>query len=431
MKITSFELENVKRVKAVAITPNRSGLTVIGGKNGQGKTSILDAIAWALGGESYRPTNASRDGSVLPPKLHVEMDNGIVVDRAGKNSALTVTDPTGKRAGQKLLDEFVEKLALDLPRFMAQSSRDKAKTLLRIIGMEDEIKRLDDAEQQLYNQRRALGQIADQKKKFAMEMQSFPGAPESPVSVSELIERQQAILLRNAENQKKRNRAMELSYEKQKIFDEIKRLREQAEELERRIRDRKQAYENTVRDEEIAMKDAAELQDESTAELEDSISRVEEINARVRANMDKERAMKEADDLANQYAGMTVQIEGIRQKRTDLLAGADLPLPELAVEQGELFYRGKAWDCMSGAEQLRVSVAIVKAINPRCQFVLIDKTEQMDADTLEEFGEWLEGEGLQAICTRVATDGTCQIIIEDGTVASDETKQATWQKGVF
>lgn len=431
MKITSFELENVKRVKAVAIEPNANGLTVIGGKNGQGKTSILDAIAWALGGEGYRPTNAARDGSVLPPKLHVEMDNGIVVDRAGKNGALTVTDPTGRRAGQKLLDEFVEKLALDLPKFMAQSSRDKAKTLLKIIGMEDEIKRLDDTEQQLYNQRRALGQIADQKMKYAREMQSFPNVPESPVSAGELIERQQAILLRNAENQKKRDSLHLLIRQNEVLSQRIEGLAQQIAELTRQMNEADEARKQNAQDMETARRDAEDLRDESTAELEDSISRVEEINAKVRANMDRERALKEAEDLANQYAGMTAEIERIRQKRTDMLAGADLPLKDLTVEQGELFYKGKAWDCMSGAEQLRVSVAIVKAINPKCQFVLIDKTEQMDADTLREFGEWLEDEGLQAICTRVATDGTCQIIIEDGAVAVEEKKQAAWTKGVF
>ena len=170
MKLAKLELENVKRVKAVEITPVQNGLTVIGGRNGQGKTSVLDAIAWALGGEKYRPTSPQHDGSVLPPKLHVELDNGIVVDRDGKNSSLKVTDPTGKRAGQALLDEFVEKLALDLPKFMTQNNKDKATTLLRVIGMEDIIKKLDDEEQQLYNRRHALGQIVDQKKKYAQEM---------------------------------------------------------------------------------------------------------------------------------------------------------------------------------------------------------------------------------------------------------------------
>ena len=110
VKITSLELENVKRVKAVALTPDPNGLTVIGGKNGQGKTSVLDAIAWALGGDRYRPSSPEREGSVIPPRLHVELSNGIVVERKGKNGALTVLDPSGKRAGQQLLNEFISAL---------------------------------------------------------------------------------------------------------------------------------------------------------------------------------------------------------------------------------------------------------------------------------------------------------------------------------
>jgi DNA repair exonuclease SbcCD ATPase subunit len=58
VKITSFEAENVKRVKAVELKPTENGLTIIGGRNGQGKTSVLDAIAWALGGNRFKPSNA-------------------------------------------------------------------------------------------------------------------------------------------------------------------------------------------------------------------------------------------------------------------------------------------------------------------------------------------------------------------------------------
>ena len=142
VKINKLELENVKRVRAVQLEPTANGLTVIGGRNGQGKTSVLDAIAWALGGEKYRPTKAKRDGSVLPPDIRVELSNGIIVERKGKNSALKVTDPSGGRRGQKLLDEFVEQLALNLPKFMEASDKDKAGTLLQIIGVVDRLAEL-------------------------------------------------------------------------------------------------------------------------------------------------------------------------------------------------------------------------------------------------------------------------------------------------
>ena len=153
VKITALEAENVKRIKAVALTPSPTGLTIVGGNNNQGKTSVLDALAWALGGEKFRPTAAVRDGALAPPHLKVILSNGVVVERKGKNSSLAVTDPTGQRSGQQLLNAFVEPLALDLPRFMQASDKDKADTLLNIIGVGDALTSLDREIKALYDRR--------------------------------------------------------------------------------------------------------------------------------------------------------------------------------------------------------------------------------------------------------------------------------------
>ena len=160
IKINKLEIENVKRIKAVKIEPSANGLTIVGGDNNQGKTSVLDSIAWALGGDKYRPSQAQREGSIIPPNLHIVMSNGLVVERKGKNSALKVTDPEGNKGGQQLLNEFVEQLALDLPKFMESSGKEKAKILLSIIGVGDQLAELEQKETDLYNQRRAIGQIA-------------------------------------------------------------------------------------------------------------------------------------------------------------------------------------------------------------------------------------------------------------------------------
>ena len=117
-----------------------------------------------------------------------------------------------------------------------------------------------------------------------------------------------------------------------------------------------------------------------------------------------------------------------------LLDNAKLPLPGLSVEDGELTYNGQKWDCMSSAEQLRIATAIVRCLNPDCGFVLIDKLEQMDIDTMREFGAWLEAEGLQAIATRVSTGDECSIIISDGMAEiknEPEVKAPAWTNGVF
>lgn len=204
VKISAFEIENVKRVKAVAYEPTENGLTVLGGKNGQGKTSVLDAIAWALGGNRFAPSAPYREGSTIPPHLKIKLSNGIVVERSGKNSSLKVIDTAGNKGGQALLDAFVSNFALDLPKFMNATGKEKADTLLQIIGVGNRVYELETQETQVYNERRAIGQIADQKKKFAAEMPEYEGVPNEPVSASELINKQQEILARNGENNRLR-----------------------------------------------------------------------------------------------------------------------------------------------------------------------------------------------------------------------------------
>lgn len=435
IKINKLEIENVKRVKAVKLEPSQTGLTIVGGNNNQGKTSVLDSIAWALGGAAYKPSKAERDGSVTPPHLHIVLSNGLVVERKGKNSDLKVTDPKGQKAGQQLLDSFVEKLALDLPKFMEASDTEKANTLLNIIGVGSQLKELELQEKEIYNERLAIGRIADQKAKFAKEQEYFPDAPKDLISASELIQQQQEILARNGENQKKRDRLSEIIIEKNRIFDETQRLEEQIKSLQERLDERKRAYENAVKDEEIAVKTANELQDESTEELEKSLADIEEINRKVRINLDKDKAEDDAREYQVQYDSLTGKLNDVRKQKTELLNDANLPLPELTVDDGKLLYKGQQWDNMSGSDRLKVATAIVRKLKPDCGFVLMDKLEQMDMITLKEFSEWLEKEDLQVIATRVSTGEECSIIIEDGYAKGSEekaeTKQKEWKEGVF
>lgn len=440
VKIMALEAENIKRIKAVALTPSPTGLTIVGGNNNQGKTSVLDALAWALGGDRFRPDAAQRDGAVAPAHLKVRLSNGVVVERKGKNASLTVTDPTGRRSGQQLLNAFVEPLALDLPRFMEASDKEKADILLRIIGIGTELHTRDLEIKALYDKRTFTGQLAAQKKHFAEELISYPDAPEEPVSASDLIRQQQEILARNGENQRKRNQL-------DKLIDEKNQLNFTLRDLDEKIEDLKEEYEQTQAkftdlEKQIfqARKSAAQLQDESTAELEASIRDIEEINQKVRANLEKSRAEDEAARYAGDYDKLTEAITRKRADRMALLNGADLPLPELSVEDGALTYKGKHWRDMSGSDQLRVAAAIVRRLNPDCGFVLLDKLEQMDMTTLQEFSAWLEAEHLQAIATRVSTGSECQIIIEDGMVKDAETtlppvtekpQQKSWTKGAF
>ncbi|WP_423253506.1 chromosome segregation protein SMC, partial [Melissococcus plutonius] len=275
-----------------------------------------------------------------------------------------------------------------------------------------QLAQLENSETELYNKRRTIGQIKEQKKKYAKEMPFFPEAPKELVSISELVNQQQEILARNGQNQLKRQQLNEITRQAETEQFQIEQLEQQLNEL-------KAKHTQTLANLETAQKSAIALQDESTEELEKNIAEIDEINRRVRINLDKEKAEEDASDYQKQYDTLTSDIELIRQKKLNLLTSAELPLPGLSVEEGELIYNGQKWDNMSGSDQLKVSTAIVRKLKPQCGFVLLDKLEQMDMNTLNEFSQWLQQEGLQAIATRVSTGDECSIIIEDGYVAEN------------
>ena len=418
VKINSLQLENVKRIKAVKLEPTENGLTLIGGKNNQGKTSVLDSIAYALGGADFKPSNTRREGSMVDPYLRVTLSNGIIAERKGKSSALKVTDPSGNKAGQTLLDSFISAFALDLPKFMNSTDKEKAKVLLQIIGVGDKLAELDLEEDRLANERLTIGRIAKEKRGHAEQMVQWDGVPEEPVSATDLIQQQQEILARNGQRQQWIN-------EYHKIMDEHARIRQDIENAEKHLRDLKAKEQEITQKEIAAQKSPAELQMESTEELQHNLEEIESINAKVRDNLEKAKAQMEADEYAKKYSELNEEIDKVRNRRMSLLDGVQMPLDGLNVDHGTLIYNGQPWDNMSGSDQLKVATAIVRKLKPECGFVLMDKLEQMDLDTLKDFGSWLEAEGLQAIATRVSTGDECTVYIEDGySVDHDGNKTA-------
>ena len=425
VNITSLEMSDVKRIKAVRLEPSEKGLTIIGGKNANGKTSILDGIVYALGGEKYRPKNFNREGSAVPGKIRLELSNGLIVERSGKNASLKVTDPSGQKAGQKLLNEFIEPLALNLPKFLNASDKEKGETLLQIIGVGEELAKLDKDEQMLYSERTLIGRDADKKSKLAEALEYYPDAPEELVSASDLIKQQQDILAKNGRNEEFRQKADRLREKEELAKERWLDAKSKLEGMMKRCEELEAEYNEIGQEREAAYAAAESLIDEDTTEIEESIANIEEVNRRIRANLTKANAVDEAEQLRNEYDKMTGKIEEIRSARKSLLDKADLPLEGLSVSEGALVYNGQQWSDMSGSEQLIVATALVRKLNPECGFVLMDKLEQMDLDTLKEFGTWLEAEGLQVIATRVSTGDECSIIIEDGAVADKAKVEKT------
>lgn len=415
VKIAELQLQNIKRVRAVDITPS-DGLTVLGGANAQGKTSVLDAICYALGGEKYRPSEPQNRDGMAPAKMEITLSNGLVVTRGGKNLDLKVTDPSGKKAGQTLLNSFISTFALDLPKFLNASSKEKAKTLLDTLGIEAELTALDNEERRRADERLLAGREAERKRHYADELPEYPDAPDAPLSAAEMSRKLQDALAENARHLAQREHIL-------KLQDLVSRYNAEVEELTHRLVDAQANLAEAKRD--LASGQAVPIgADVDTNVINAELEIIDTINSQVRTNQEKAKANDEAEQAEAEYAAAGRAVDDVRQRRMALLNSVKMPLPGLSIESGELVYNGSKWDCMSSMERIVVAISIVRQLQPKCGFVLLDQLECFDKAQLAKLRDWLTENNMQAIATRVADDDTCDIIIEDGQVLEDLRKPA-------
>lgn len=416
MIILSYDIKNAGRIKAVHVEPKKSGLTVIGGRNAQGKTTNLDMLAWACGGDKYRPPEPNRRGSEAPAELDVKFDNGIHVTRKGKNGTLSVVDETkGTKGGQALLDKFISSFALDLRAFRNAKPKDKADLLLQTLGIDKPLAEIQAKIDAAYDARKVANGIAKQK----MAIQAQAGEPleapcDEPIDISGLMQQLQAANKSNEDRQR-------IVYAFRSHDADLARLNNRIKELTEELR---KAKEDLAKAEATP---ATPIPDETdVAQLQADIQQATEINAefaRVQhANESIKRATQEAIE-ANKVAEQADEIlEKARQAKADLLANAEMPDPDIRInEGGELTFKGDTWEALAGSDELILCAKIVSRLNPECKFILIDGLEQMDGDTLAGFDKWSEDAGFQVIGTRVTADpDECTLIIEDGQVAAQE-----------
>ena len=480
MKLLTLDCSDVKRIKAIHLEFNEKGLTIIGGDNRQGKTTSIEAILYALGGEAYRPVNFKREGSIEDGFIRLTFDDGMVVERSGKNAALKVIDSTGRKQGQNLLNALISKIAIDLPRFLNAADGEKARVLLDLLGIGDKLKELDDLEQSKYQERTLVGRQYDQKDKAAKELPFYADVPENEVSSVELTKQLGEVMKRNAaikaaleriESNKQElgklvERGEKMSADREALDGKAVAQKSQVEsnakhrldsidaqikELERQkaqvlsetdqqlkvidetVITQKKAFDTQIQEnenaietltDEIVKSENIDTALEDTSELEKSIQDCEAVNAKIRANKERQEKVDESVALKNEYEKYTAEIEDIRKQRLALLDGADLPYPGLSVKdfgKGPVItLNGIPWSDCSGSEQLIVAAAIAFAIKPECRFALMDKFEQFDLKSLNEFDEWLVNHDRQVIATRVSTGSECSFVIEDGYVVGQE-----------
>jgi len=421
VKIKAFVVDNFKRVKHVECALEDSGLTLLGGANDSGKTSNLDAVALALGGNRFKPSETKNRKSKKDPYLKVSLSNGLIVERKGKNSTLKVTTEDGLSGGQAILDKVIGTIALDLPKFLHGNDKDRLSIFLEAVGNRDELNKIAEERKAAYEQRRDINRDAKTLESQIDGIFIPDGTPDKEVDVSALAAEVKAISQRNNELSSKQTDVATTPHE-------IKAAELRAADIESRVADLKREMENLQDVAKGEIKEAKRLQAEYDREKhilnqkpEDDTALVNEINSASDINKavgEKARLSIKKDELSDlnlKSAQLTQTITDCHMKRQELFDGAALPIDGLDItEDGKLAYKGDQWDCMSSSDKRIVAAAIASAVKPECGFVLVDKLEELDDAKLEGFKTWLVEHDLQALGTIVGDRGGCALIIEDG-----------------
>lgn len=432
LHIVSLTAENVKRLVAVSITPTGS-LVEITGRNGAGKTSVLDSIWWALGGAGALQKAPIRKGQ---DKASIRLDLGdyVVMRKFSRTegeeftTSLTVENAEGGRLtkGQTLVESFLGSLTLDPLEFTRMKPRDQFDTLKGYVEGVD-IEAIDAANRTDFDKRTDINRRARAKQAEADAIPIPDATPAEKVDEAGLIAELEDVGRHNTDREtRKANRetaAASIEHHRKEAAtkrDRAKDLRAQADGWD------KEAEEHATKaaDLEKRLAEAGPLPEpKDTAEIRARLDAAKATNAQV-DRAERRKALKaDADKLAKESDEITARMEARAKQKTDAIAAAKMPVEGIAFADGAILLNGVPFDQASDAEQLRASVAIAMAGNPRLRVLRIREGSLLDEDGMKLVAEMAEAKGWQVWCERVDSTGSRGFVIEDGHVRATPSTQ--------
>lgn len=399
MKIINLKAENIKKIKAVDITP-KDNTIVITGKNGQGKTSILDSILFALGGKDALKDTPKpiRDGE---DHASIEIDLGdyrvVRSWNASGTTRLEVFSPDGAKYGspQSLLDEIVGRIAFDPLAFANMKPDEQRAVLLDVLGLTEEVAKLQAEYRELYEERTLVGRELKTAEGYYNGITVAPDAPEAPVDTVAVSNE-----LREAETA---NRAItDLQDALEESEKDVIELKEQLAEAEKAVAGAK------------AKLKGVKLVD--TQPLQDKLASASAINQHYQQAQNKKTASDNVDKHKANQKALTDKMDVIVSSKEKLITSAKLPIDGLNIDAEGVTFKAIPFTQLSSAEQLKVSLAIAMATNPKLRVMRIMDGSLLDSDNMKIVTEMANTEDYQVWIERVEDGGRVGIIIENGEV---------------
>ena len=436
MKIIELKAENVKKLRAVQIRPDGSPLVQITGANGQGKSSVLDSIYMALAGSKAIPGQPVRAGA---DKAVIRLDLGeLVVTRrftAEGGTTLTVAAENGAKfpSPQRMLDDLLGSLTFDPLAFSRMEPKKQLETLRGLVKIETDIEALDQANVGDFARRTELNRAARDARARADGIEVPDDLPAKPIDTealvaqlagaadeAALIEKRRAGRLDAARQVTDNRRLATMARER------AAQLRQQADELIRQAEESERAaQDHTDHAHELEQKLAsAEPLPEppDTGALRERIAEAQRVNRAIEARTRKQDELETAAELERQADQLTEAMAERSRQRAEAIKNAAMPVQGLGFSSDGVTFNGLPFDQASSAEQLRVSVAIAMAANPKLRVLRIKDGSLLDERSLAMIAEMAGENDYQVWIEQVDTSGKVGIVMEDGAVASHDSE---------
>lgn len=424
MKILNYQAHNVLRISDIDFDLSGRHLFLVGGRNGQGKSSALIALLSALCGRSgmdwpdvllkhgedegwVRVELSGDEGLQENENLVVELKlerrrDGSVLEK------LRVLDSTGEYAPEPrtLLKQLYTMRAFDPLEFERMRPREQHDLLCRLVGID--LEEYEREYKKLYDERTEVNREGKAVKAHYDAMPEYPEAPEEEVDVASLMAELEAVRKANFARDKAELNVSSLEKEVDGIQQEIARLKKLSREKERALALAKSTFAD--------LPDLNERESEITAQIKGA----QAANNKVAANLAKAEKQTRLNDLREKSRVLSEDLENIVAKKEAMLAAAKWPVPGLGVDKEGVLFNGLPFGQSSKSERVFISSMIGIALNPKLRLLVCQGGSDLDSDTMSVLQSLLGKNDYQMILelvTRTKDDEEmCAVIIEEGRV---------------
>ena len=455
MQVIKYEAHNVLGVKDIKFDLAGRHLFLVGGANGQGKSSALTALVMALAGKSGMPDypdialrNGEKKGKVtieLTGDEELMESKSITVELSLRKKTtgsvveeFRVLDSTGEEAPEprKLLQRLFTLRAFDPLAFERMKPKEKATLVSQMLGLD--LSKFDKEYNRVFEDRTVLGRDG---KKLAAQFEAAPkhaDAPTEEVKVVDLMTELEKLQGESKTQDGIRKLAEDLRVKKSDLVEDGEiilkeisileaQLKKKREELEK-VKEQAAAAEKAEKEADARVAKMPDL-DPDIAAVKDKIAKADETNRKVRENAARETLEKELKKSRGEYQKLTDRLTEIQEERAEAVAKAEWPMPGMELTEDGLLMNGLPFEQASTSQRIMASVKVGMALNPKLRLLVCQHGSDLDNETLDALAKVVEEQQFQLLIELVTRskedEERCAVIIADGEVVGATKAQDT------